>query len=209
MTTERVMAYIDGFNLYFGIRAKQWKQYYWLNVKSLCEQFIRPGQQLQSTKYFTSTIKGNPAKSARQGAFLNALKTVPNVEVLRGKYGMRSYTCRNCKYEGQLPTEKMTDVRIASEMLTDAFQDKYDTAFLISGDKDLVPVIEVIKTVFPHRHIVALFPPQRYNPELKMVSDASLHIREIHLHLDYPVIRSIISYPQQEGGHATSESSRY
>ena len=178
---ERVIAYIDGFNLYFGIKSKDWRQYYWLNIKSLCGQFIRPGQQLLSTKYFTSTIKGNPAKSARQGAFLNALKTVSNLEVLRGKYGMRSYTCHRCDYDGKLPTEKMTDVRIASEMITDAFQDKYDTAFLVSGDKDLAPAVEIIKEVFPHRHIIALFPPARYTQDLKDVCDAGLHIRKKHL----------------------------
>ena len=27
---ERVIAYIDGFNLYFGLKAKGWRQFYWL-----------------------------------------------------------------------------------------------------------------------------------------------------------------------------------
>ena len=31
--SERVIVYIDGFNLYFGLRSKGWKKYYWLNLK--------------------------------------------------------------------------------------------------------------------------------------------------------------------------------
>ena len=34
---ERIIAYIDGFNLYFGLRAKGWKRYYWLNLRAMCE----------------------------------------------------------------------------------------------------------------------------------------------------------------------------
>ena len=35
----------------------------------------------------------------------------------------------------------MTDVNIATQMMIDAFQDKYNMAMLISGDSDLVPPI--------------------------------------------------------------------
>ena len=32
---QRVVIYIDGFNLYFGLREKGWKNLYWLNVYKL------------------------------------------------------------------------------------------------------------------------------------------------------------------------------
>ena len=28
---ERIVAYIDGFNLYYGMKEKGWKYFYWLN----------------------------------------------------------------------------------------------------------------------------------------------------------------------------------
>lgn len=31
--TQRVIAYIDGFNLYFGLKAAKWKRFYWLNLQ--------------------------------------------------------------------------------------------------------------------------------------------------------------------------------
>ena len=30
---RRLIAYIDGFNLYFGLKEKGWKRYYWLDMK--------------------------------------------------------------------------------------------------------------------------------------------------------------------------------
>ncbi len=33
MEKQRVIAYIDGFNFYFGLRSEpRWKRYYWLDV---------------------------------------------------------------------------------------------------------------------------------------------------------------------------------
>ena len=32
---ERVNAYIDGFNLYFGLKSKGWRRYYWLDLRAL------------------------------------------------------------------------------------------------------------------------------------------------------------------------------
>jgi hypothetical protein len=32
---ERVITYVDGFNLYFGMRSRGWRRYYWLDVKRL------------------------------------------------------------------------------------------------------------------------------------------------------------------------------
>ena len=40
--------------------------------------------------------------------------------------------------------EKGVDVRLAVEMIKSAREDKYDTAFLISSDTDLVPAVEEV-----------------------------------------------------------------
>lgn len=178
---ERVIAYVDGFNLYFGLKKKGWRYYYWLNIRTLCEQLLAPGQRLLLTKYFTSRVNGDPGKSSRQDAFIRALKTIPNIDILSGRYGTRGYKCHNCTYEGQTPAEKMTDVRIAGEMIADAFQNQYDTAFLISGDRDLVPAVEIIKEIFPHRHIKVIFPPKRRCADLEKVASSIKHINKTHL----------------------------
>ena len=46
---KNVIAYIDGFNLYYGLRAKGWKWAYWLNMQALMRLFLKPGQKLVDT----------------------------------------------------------------------------------------------------------------------------------------------------------------
>ena len=43
---ERVIVYVDGFNLYYGLKSKGWQRYYWLDVQRLGENLLLPGQVL-------------------------------------------------------------------------------------------------------------------------------------------------------------------
>ena len=56
---NRVIVYVDGFNLYFGLKAKGWKNFYWLNIQALARSILKPDQVLMTTKYFTSRVKGS------------------------------------------------------------------------------------------------------------------------------------------------------
>lgn len=62
---KRVIVYIDGFNLYFGLKSKGWKRYYWLNLQKLAINLLRNDQQLVGTKYFTSRVSFPPDKNKR------------------------------------------------------------------------------------------------------------------------------------------------
>ena len=67
---QRVITYVDGFNLYFGLKSKGWKRYYWLNLQLLAQNFLKPGQQMSSTKYFTARVSHRPGKQRRQLVFI-------------------------------------------------------------------------------------------------------------------------------------------
>lgn len=56
---ERVVVYIDGFNLYFGIREAGFDKCRWLNLKILVENLLQPHQKLIHIKYFTSRVSNN------------------------------------------------------------------------------------------------------------------------------------------------------
>jgi hypothetical protein len=88
----RVIGYIDGHNLYFGLKEKarkvgddgkvfcnEWKNFYWLDVVRLSEPLLQTGQTLVLTKYFTSRIRANRDKEIRQSKFIGALSTLPNL----------------------------------------------------------------------------------------------------------------------------------
>lgn len=173
---NRVITYIDGFNLYFGLKSKGWKDFYWLNLKFLSENLLKPGQSLVFTKYFTARVQIPEDKRKRQITFLEALGTLNDFEIHYGKYQVNPYRCIRCGAEYGIPSEKMTDVNIAVEMLTDAFLDKYDTAILISADSDLVGPVTAIKSMFPAKRVIVAFPPMRVSKELMKTADAYFHI---------------------------------
>lgn len=158
---ERVVAYIDGFNFYFGLREKGWQKYYWVNPWLLCKCLLIAHQSLGEVKYFTSRVRGDKDKVSRQDTFLRAIRTEPAVTVRYGRYGNREYTCHACNHSGLLPAEKMTDVRIACEVMSDAHRDIFKTALLVSGDRDLVPIAEFINQRSLDKRIVIAFPPMR------------------------------------------------
>lgn len=177
---ERVIAYIDGYNLYYGLRSKSWKRFYWLNVQKLIGQFIRPNQELILTKYFTTVVKQPEAKRLRQTEFLDALKTLPDFQIHYGQFLSETITCRQCGHTYTTYHEKMTDVNISVEMLSDAFQNRFDAAFLLSADSDLSGTIETVRHLLKKR-VVAIFPPGRSSYSIKRNADAVLHIGHVEL----------------------------
>lgn len=173
---QRVIAYIDGFNLYYGLRSKNWKRFYWLNIHEMVQRLLRPGQRLSATKYFTSIVNVPRDKQNRQAEFLEALGTVDGVRIYYGHYLWNTVVCSQCGHSYQLFHEKMTDVNIAVELLTDAYQDTFDCALLVSADSDLVAPIAAVKRLFPSKRVIAMFPPGRYSNALKLVADGYLTI---------------------------------
>jgi len=173
---ERVIAYVDGYNLYHGLRAKGWKRFYWLNIETLAEQLLRPHQTLTTTKYFTTIIKQPDDKRKRQAVFLEALQTLPNFHIYYGQFLSDVVTCRKCGHTYTTHHEKMTDVNISVELMTDAFQDQFDTALLISADSDLVGPVESVRRLFPAKCLIAAFPPKRTSFALQNAANVTLHI---------------------------------
>jgi len=176
ISNERVIAYIDGFNLYFGMKEGLGNQCLWLDVQKLATSLLKPNQVLIETKYFTSRISNNPPKQARQNTYLEALETLSDFNIYYGKYNSQIRTCQKCGDAHSHSSEKMTDVNIACQLLTDAFQDRYDVAFLITGDSDLVPPINLIHTLFPNKRVFVGFPPKRHNLSVSSIAKGSMII---------------------------------
>ncbi|MFI5378248.1 MAG: NYN domain-containing protein [Tepidisphaerales bacterium] len=129
-------------------------------------------------KYACNKInRRNPQYSSeRQSLYLEALATNPNLSILYGQYLSKPGRCYTCGATWPNFEEKMTDVNIATELLTDAFTDQFDTAIVVSADSDLVPPIRAIRTFFPRKRIVVAFPPARASKEMRSAAHASLII---------------------------------
>ena len=105
---------------------------------------------------------------------MTRLKRIPP---FYGKFKRRHRYCRNCNQSSPSREEKLTDVNIASTMLVDAAHDQFDTAFLMSGDADLVPAVEATRLLAPEKEIVVVFPYRRINDELKRVADRHMRLK--------------------------------
>lgn len=176
----RVIAYVDGFNLYFGLKQAYLKRYFWLDVAALARSLLKPGQRLESTHFFTARIRDNGHNAAdqkRQNDYLEAL-ALHGVQCQFGHYLQQNRVCRSCKATWLDYEEKMTDVNIAIQLLTDAFDDSFDVALVISGDSDLTTPIRRVRERFPAKSVIVAFPPRRHSKELKKYANGFLAIGE-------------------------------
>lgn len=176
---ERVVAYIDGFNLYFGLRSKGWKRYYWLDLQRLCGNLLKPHQRLVFTKYFTARITAttdDPTKPRRQAIFLEAIETLPATRIFYGHYLPKPQRCFRCGATWTSHEEKMTDVNIAVELLNDAADDAFDTALIVSADSDLTAPVEAVRQRYPRKRVVIACPPDRQSKRLESVAHAYFRI---------------------------------
>lgn len=176
---SRVICYIDGFNLYFGLKHKGWKRYYWLDLEALSRSLLKPGQNLVSTHYFTARIRlaaNNHDDKQRQDDYLDALATRTNLHVHHGHYLRKTITCRKCSAQWWDYEEKMTDVNIAVQLLADAFDDHFDTALIISADSDLTTPVKLVRNRFPRKRVIVAQPPGRNSVELAKAATAAFTI---------------------------------
>jgi uncharacterized LabA/DUF88 family protein len=173
---ERVIAYVDGFNLYFGMKQSGHNDILWLDIQKLILNLLRPNQELLFTKYFTSRIRNDPPKEKRQKAYIEALETLKDCKIFYGQYQSQIEECRKCGHTYPYSNEKMTDVNIAVEILTDAYSDEFDTAFLITGDSDLIPPINAVHNLFKGKRVFVAFPPNRYNVSVNHAAKGSMII---------------------------------
>ena len=82
----RAYVYVDGFNLYYG--ALKGTAYKWLNPVALARQLVPAKYAIDRLKYFTARVSGanDPGAPVKQKAYLDALGTVPEIEVHFGRF---------------------------------------------------------------------------------------------------------------------------
>ncbi len=176
---RRVIVYVDGFNLYYGLRSKGWKRYYWLDIRRMAEEILRPSQVLVAVRYFTAAVHqrpNDPGKPDRQRTYLEALETRQDLSIHYGYFQPKRQRCSTCGATWQTYEEKMTDVNIAVEMLADAQDDSFDTAIIVSGDGDLAGPVRAVSSRYPKKRVVTAFPPGRHSGGLRSASTSSFTI---------------------------------
>ncbi|MCB4757566.1 MAG: NYN domain-containing protein [Elusimicrobia bacterium] len=177
---KRVITYIDGFNLYHAINDLGKNHLKWLDLWGLSSRFAtKPDQFLTAVKYFSAFATWLPGPYKRHRDYVDALKT-NNVEFIEGGFKEKTRYCKNCHAKWIGHEEKETDVNIAIHILNDAYLDLFDQALLFSADSDLVPVIKLVKQLFPQKFIYIVKPPKVWVPkELIRAAGGFQFFREI------------------------------
>ncbi|MCB1022301.1 MAG: NYN domain-containing protein [Bryobacterales bacterium] len=158
--SRRANVYIDGFNFYYGlVRGSAYK---WLDLERYFTR-LRQADDIQTIHYFTALVRNEPQQS-RQLAYLRALATLPKLNVVEGRFKFKDVRCgvQTCTHNGprvfRVPEEKRTDVNIALQIVQDAYEDACDIFVLVSGDSDLAPALETVRSKFPEKEIVVYVP---------------------------------------------------
>ncbi len=165
--TQRVIVYIDGHNLYHGLLSAYGARYKWLDVQALSESLLQPDMLLTAVKYFTAIVQDTThvkqvGARQRQELYLKALQThCDKLEIHYGRFMSKSQKCGKCDEQYVSFEEKKTDVNIACRILNDAHLDHYDCCYVVSGDSDLVPPLEIVKRNHPGKRTIVACPPQR------------------------------------------------
>lgn len=179
---ERVKAYVDGFNLYHGLKARHGRKYLWLDLQELVTRLLKPAQPLIEVQYFTARVRNQPESEQRQTAYLEALAAhCPLVNIVHGRFQKKTHKCRSCGSPQVSYQEKETDVSIAVQLVEDGVRDVFDTALLISADSDLCPAVRSLKRVSASKRIIAVFPPQRHSEELRKATDGLVKINDVSI----------------------------
>ncbi len=187
---HRVAVYVDGLNLYHGLKSRRWRRYYWLNLRRLAERLLRPDQSLVMVRYFTARFLphfGDPDQPLRQDTYLKALETLPDLTIQYGHHLPKTGRCRRCGATWATFEEKMTDVNIAVALLRDAMRNTFDTAIVISADSDLTSPINTVLHSYPEKRVVIAFPPNRHSEHLHHQATATIRLgRSIIANSQFP-----------------------
>jgi uncharacterized LabA/DUF88 family protein len=111
---------------------------YYYNAPLTQEQGL---DQYIGQQKFLSRLYSTPYLTVKLGYFLEAERPTKIVCQYCSKEG--SYLLKNW-------TEKGVDTKIATDMLSMAYKNIYDTAILVSGDGDFASTIEAVKELGKH-----------------------------------------------------------
>lgn len=157
----RAILYVDGFNLYHPISNLKANHLKWLDLTALGRLICQDrGHDLVSVVYCTAFQRNDPAKMARHKTYISALESTGLVKVEIGHYMAQDMPpCTNCATVWTKETEKQTDINVALSLFSDAMNDQFDWAYLLSADSDQAATVRYIRKFFPEKKLVSVVPP--------------------------------------------------
>ena len=133
----RTIMYVDNSNIFHSQRQAGWR----IDAGKLIEKLQEDGEIWQT--YFYAAVT-DPPRFAQTG-FYNMLKNELHWETFIFPLGRKTHRCRNCSSSWVSYAEKGVDVALATRLLTHGMAKAFDTAILVSGDKDYLETVQTVK----------------------------------------------------------------
>jgi len=130
---ERAAVFIDGNNLYSGLRDCYGLER--LELEGFCKHIIQDRDLVGIYYADAPFVQGFGSNNyGTQQKYFAYLKNVKGLIFLKGYYNTRT----------RPPTEKLADVFLATYLVDLCHRDQFDIAYLVSGDSDYIPAIDVV-----------------------------------------------------------------
>lgn len=174
MPLERLICFVDGFNLYHALDALNEPHLKWLDLQKLFSHFVRSKSQvITQVLFFSAYPTWKPDSYRRHRLYVAALRA-SGVTAVMGHFKKKFKMCLQCGAKWDSHEEKETDVNLALALLDLAYKNMYDRALVLSRDSDLAPAIHKVKQNFPEKQITVLA-PHNYRHSAELVKAADSH----------------------------------
>jgi uncharacterized LabA/DUF88 family protein len=182
VSRERVVAFVDGLNLYHAISRIERPHLKWIDLRALIRRFVRPASEtLVGVYYFSAYADWLLAASQRHRAYVAAL-SASGVTPVMGKFKSKNRWCSWCRRASVGHEEKETDVNIALHLVDGGYRNLFDHALLVSRDSDLAPAVRMLMERFPEKRLTVVAPPfAGHSTEMLRWASGKTKIRTEHL----------------------------
>ena len=130
---ERAIVFVDGNNLSAGLRECYGIER--LDLEPFCRHVVHD-RELKAIYYADANFlqERGPENYRRQQAYFSSIRRIKGLTFRQGYYNRRTMP----------PVEKAVDVYLATDMVDLCHRDEFDVAYLVSGDTDLAPAVDVV-----------------------------------------------------------------
>jgi uncharacterized LabA/DUF88 family protein len=134
---EQVYVYIDRSNLYYNLKENDCGSMDF-NFKGFIGSIVGD-RKLEGVRYYIGKIKAK--QGDKQSQKIRRHQQILFEKLKKAGFYIVYGTIRQI---GKIFTEKGVDVRIGIDLVEGAYENRYDSAILISSDGDLAPAIEMV-----------------------------------------------------------------
>jgi len=142
---KRAFVFIDGGNFYFKLKELTSKldgkfSLIDFNFRGFSEWLVKPNELLE-IRYYLGIIKRERNNPKSERLYADQQKLIGRLQ----QQSINITFGHVIRHPDKTHHEKGVDVRLAVEMIRFAREDKYDMAYLVSSDTDLVAAVEEVR----------------------------------------------------------------